>query len=72
MNINLLEEKKILKEKRDIIKFELEKKRSDALNIENKLNNLRKETKGKYDVEKEAVEKISEVYLRTLIAIKAL
>ena len=37
MNINLLEEKKILKEKRDIIKFELEKKRSDALNIENKL-----------------------------------
>ena len=37
---NLLEEKKILKEKRDIIKFELEQKRSDALNIENKLNNL--------------------------------
>ena len=72
MNINLLEEKKVLKEKRDIIKFELEQKRSDALNIENKLNNLRKETKGKYDVEKEAVEKISEVLSRTLIAIKAL
>ena len=30
MNINLLEEKKILKEKRDIIKFELEKKRSET------------------------------------------
>ena len=72
MNINLLEEKKILKVKRDIIKFELEQKKSDALNIENKLNNLRKETKGKYDVEKEAVEKISEVLSRTLIAIKAL
>ena len=42
MNINLLEEKKILKEKKDIIKFELEQKKSDVLNIENKLNNLRK------------------------------
>lgn len=71
MNINLLEEKKILKEKRDIIKFELEKKRSDALNIENKLNNLRKETKGKYDVEKEAVEKISEVLSKDVDSYKS-
>ena len=70
MNINLLEEKKILKEKRDIIKFELEQKRSDALNIENKLNNLRKETKGKYDVEKEAVEKISEVLSKDIDSYK--
>ncbi len=70
MNINLLEEKKILKEKRDIIKFELEKKRSDALNIENKLNNLRKETMGKYDVEKEAVEKISEVLSKDIDSYK--
>ena len=61
MNENLVEEKNILKEKREIIKYELDQKRSDALNIENKLNTLRKETKGKYDVEKEAVEKISQV-----------
>ncbi|MGL5415678.1 MAG: RNA polymerase recycling motor HelD [Clostridium sp.] len=56
-NKSLIEEKKILKEKRKLINNELKRKESYVNDVSNKYISLSKELKGKYNMEKDATGK---------------
>lgn len=62
----LREERAVLNEKRALIKEEIKEKKENVKDIEGKLKSLRKETRGRYNEEKETVEKIYEVLSRDI------
>lgn len=66
MDDNMMEEKKILKDKKALIEEELADKKRNISDINSKLKGLRKESKGRYSEEKETTEKIYEVLTRDI------
>ena len=66
MDDNIIEEKKILNDKKALIEEELADKKRNISDINNKLKGLRKESKGSYNEEKETTEKIYEVLTRDI------
>jgi DNA helicase-2/ATP-dependent DNA helicase PcrA len=60
------EEKEVLLKKRELIEEEINDKKSNIKNIEDKVKSLSKESKGNYSEEKETTEKIYEVLTREI------
>jgi len=66
MNKNMREEKEVLLKKRELIEEEIQDRRSNIKDIEEKVKNLSKESRGNYSEEKETTEKIYEVLTREI------